>query len=59
MDKDEVLKQLQEKYPQNLREELDCIWWYTIGTIDGVSYGEPTFYLLLKDKYGMRRTYSQ
>lgn len=48
MDKEEVLKQLQElqeKYPENLNDNYRCYWWCTCD-LDG---NILTYYLTLRD----------
>lgn len=48
MDKEEVLKQLQElqeKYPENLNDNYRCYWWCTFD-LDG---NILTYYLTLRD----------
>lgn len=51
MGKDEKIKYLQEKYPEDLNSDYKCYWWYT-QSIDKDSnpIGNPTYYLILKDK---------
>lgn len=29
MDKNETIKYLQEKYPEDLNDNYNCYWWYT------------------------------
>lgn len=48
MDKYEILKDLQEKYPEDLNEQCSCYWWY-ISDVDGSNL---TYGLLLRDKFG-------
>lgn len=45
---DEVLKDLQERYPEDLNKIYNCYWWCT-GDVNKASL---TYYVLLKDKYG-------
>lgn len=46
MDKDEIIKDLQERYPEDLNKEYNCYWWYTCSMDNNVTY-----YLLLRDKF--------
>lgn len=48
MDKDEIIKDLQERYPEDLNNEYNCYWWYTYSMDNNVTY-----YLLLRDKFGI------
>lgn len=48
MDKDKTLKDLQERYPEDLNEQYNCYWWMTSNT-DGSSL---TYFLILRDKFG-------
>lgn len=47
MDREEILKYLQQKYPEDLNENYRCYWWYT-SNIDGSAL---TYYLVLHDKF--------
>lgn len=29
MDRNETIKHLQEKYPEDLNDNYNCYWWYT------------------------------
>jgi hypothetical protein len=45
MDKDKVIKHLQEKYPEDLNDNYKCYWWYT-ADLDGNSL---SYYVILYD----------
>lgn len=47
MDREEILKYLQQKYPEDLNENYRCYWWCT-SNIDGSAL---TYYLVLHDKF--------
>lgn len=47
MNREEILKYLQQKYPEDLNENYRCYWWCT-SDIDGNAL---TYYLLLRDKF--------
>lgn len=47
MDSEEILKYLQQKYPEDLNENYRCYWWCT-SDIDGSAL---TYYLVLRDKF--------
>lgn len=51
MDKDEVLKYLQQKYPEDLSKDYKCYWWY-MQSLDQnkVPTGDIIYYVCLKDK---------
>lgn len=46
MDKNETIKYLQEKYPEDLNDNYNCYWWYTCD-LDGNGL---KYHLLLRDK---------
>lgn len=45
MDKNKVIKQLQEKYPEDLNNDYKCYWWYT-ADLDG---NLLSYYVVLYD----------
>lgn len=44
MDKDETLRYLQQKYPENLSDKYKCYWWWVRGC------GLPVTYFLKLNK---------
>lgn len=46
MDVNTTLKDIMQKYPEDLNSDYNCYWWCT--TYEG---GPLTYYLLLKDKW--------
>lgn len=52
MDKDEKIKYLQEKYPEDLNSDYKCYWWYTQSVDkDHNLIGNPTYVVLLRSKF--------
>lgn len=53
MDCNEILKSLQEKYPEDLNEQYKCFWWCTQRLDENhEGIGDVVYYVCVRDKWG-------